>query len=63
MVEELGEADLELEDEEVVAIACPSVFGGEGLWQHCQPAPEKSLDMGGNEPVADILHASVVSRN
>jgi hypothetical protein len=55
-VEDLGKADLELEDREVVVIACPSVFGGKGLRQHRHPAAEESLDIGGAELVTDLLH-------
>ncbi len=55
-IEDLGKADLELEDREVMVIACPSVFGGEWLRQHRHPAPEESLDMGGAELVTDILY-------
>jgi len=59
-VKDLGKADLELEDREVVVIACPSVFGGKGLRQHCHPAPEEGLDMVGAELVTDILHTSSI---
>jgi hypothetical protein len=55
-VEDLGKADLELEDREVVVIACPSVFGGKGLRQHRHPAAEESLDVGSAELVTDLLH-------
>jgi hypothetical protein len=54
-VEDLGKADLELEDGEVMVIACPSVLGSKGLWQHCHPATEEGLNMIGTELVTNIL--------
>jgi len=61
-VEDLGKADLELEDGEVMVITRPSVFGGKGLRQHCHPAPEESLDMVGAELVTSLLHAGGIRR-
>jgi len=59
-VEDLGKADLELEDGEVMVIACPSVFGGKGLRQHCHPATEESLDMIGTELVTSLLYTGSI---
>lgn len=54
-IEHLGETDLELEDGEVMVIACPSVFVSEGLWQLGHPASEEGLHMSGIKLVADLL--------
>jgi len=59
-VEDLGKADFELEDGEVMVITCPSVFGGKWLRQHRHPAAEEGLDVVGTELVADILHTGSI---
>jgi len=59
-VEDLGQADLELEDREFMVIACPPVFGGRWLGQDRHPAVEEGLDVGGAELVTDILHSGSI---
>ena len=54
-IEHLSETDLELEDGEVMVVACPSVFVNEGLWQQSHPAPEEGLDIGSTKLVAYFL--------
>ncbi len=55
-IEDLGKANLQLENREVMVIACPPVFDGKGLRQHRHPAPEENLDVVSAELVTDILH-------
>jgi len=54
-VEDLGEADLELEDGKLMSIAGPTVFGGQWLGEYGHPAAEVGLDVVSAELVADLL--------
>ena len=61
-VEDLGAADLELEDGELVAVARLDVGLAEGRRQASQPPPDEALDGCGGEPVADLLRGPVDRR-
>lgn len=54
-VEDLGAADLELEDAELVAVAGLTVGGAERARQDRQPPPDEALDGRGRQAVADVL--------
>ena len=54
-VEDLSEADLHLEDRELVAVAGTAIGTGEGVGQAGEPAPEEGIDVIGPKAVADLL--------
>jgi hypothetical protein len=54
-VEDLGQADLHLQQAELVAEASPAIGGGEGMREAAQPVAEEALDGFGRKRVADLL--------
>lgn len=59
-VEDLGAADLELEDAQFVAVADVTIGVGEWARQHLQPPPDEALDVGGRQAVAELLEGPPV---
>jgi len=59
-VEDLGAADLELEDGQFVAVAGVGVGGGERARQDAEPPPDEALDVRSRQAVADGLEGPPV---
>jgi len=57
-VQELGQRELRLEDRAVVPVAGLAVGRGERVRQPAEPLPEKGIDLGGRQPIAEGLESA-----